>query len=78
MGIKTIGDLARSDPNLLTEAFGVMGIQLCLMSHGIDDSEVEEIEGIKSVSHEITSERRQVFSLVAGYFRETAYEHMLE
>jgi len=56
MGIKTIGDLARYDPTVLTENFGVMGTQLYLMAHGIDKSEVEEKSEIKSISRNITFE----------------------
>jgi DNA polymerase IV (DinB-like DNA polymerase) len=54
MGIKTIGDLARSDPSALVETFGVMGNQLYLMAHGIDRSEVEERSEIKSVGRDVT------------------------
>ena len=54
MGIKTIGDLARSDASALVEAFGVMGNQLYLMAHGIDRSEVEERSEIKSIGRDIT------------------------
>jgi DNA polymerase IV (DinB-like DNA polymerase) len=56
MGIKTIGDLARYDPAVLTETFGVMGTQIYLMAHGVDKSEVEERGEIKSISREITFE----------------------
>ena len=56
MGIETIGDLANYDPTVLTENFGVMGIQLYLMAHGIDRSEVEERGGVKSISRELTFE----------------------
>jgi DNA polymerase IV (DinB-like DNA polymerase) len=56
MGIETIGDLARYDPSVLTENFGVMGTQLYLMAHGIDRSEVQEREGVKSISRDITFE----------------------
>jgi len=56
MGIKTIGDLARYDPTVLAETFGVMGTQIYLMAHGIDKSEVEERGEIKSISREITFE----------------------
>jgi DNA polymerase IV (DinB-like DNA polymerase) len=56
MGIKTIGDLARYDPTVLAENFGVMGTQVYLMAHGIDKSEVEERSEIKSISREITFE----------------------
>jgi DNA polymerase IV (DinB-like DNA polymerase) len=54
MGIKTIGDLARHDPTVLAEAFGVMGTQLYLLAHGIDKSEVEEQRQIKSISRDTT------------------------
>jgi len=56
LGIKTIGDLARYDPTVLAENFGVMGTQLFLMAHGIDRSKVEERGEIKSLSREITFE----------------------
>ena len=54
MGIKTIGDLARYDPAVLTESFGVMGTQLHLMAHGIDRSEVEERREIRSIGRDVT------------------------
>ena len=56
MGIKTIGDLARYDPTVLAETFGVMGTQIYLMAHGIDKSEVEERGEIKSISRDVTFE----------------------
>jgi DNA polymerase IV (DinB-like DNA polymerase) len=56
MGIKTIGDLARYDPTVLAEAFGVMGTQIYLMAHGIDRSEVQERGEIKSISRDTTFE----------------------
>jgi len=56
MGIKTIGDLARCDPTMLAETFGVMGTQMYLMAHGIDKSEVEERGEIKSISRDVTFE----------------------
>jgi DNA polymerase IV (DinB-like DNA polymerase) len=56
MGIKTIGDLARCDPTVLAQAFGVMGTQIYLMAHGIDRSEVQERSEIKSVSRDTTFE----------------------
>jgi len=55
-GIATIGDLARHDPAVLTETFGVMGTQIYLMAHGIDKSEVEERGEMKSISRETTFE----------------------
>jgi DNA polymerase IV (DinB-like DNA polymerase) len=57
IGVKTIGDLARSDPTVLTEMFGVIGAQMYLMAHGIDKSEVEERSEVKSISRETTFEQ---------------------
>lgn len=56
LGINTIGDLARFDAEVLKSMFGVMGWQLHLMARGLDESPVEEREGIKSTSHETTFE----------------------
>ena len=57
IGIHTIGDLARYDPALLTEAFGSMGSQMHLMARGIDQSEVEPRTEVKSIRRETTFER---------------------
>jgi DNA polymerase IV (DinB-like DNA polymerase) len=57
MGVNTIGDLARYDPTVLAEAFGVMGTQMHLMARGIDRSEVEARTDVKSISHETTFEQ---------------------
>ena len=56
IGIKTVGELAQYDPAILNEMFGVMGLQMHLMARGIDNSEVEERTGVKSISHETTFE----------------------
>jgi DNA polymerase IV (DinB-like DNA polymerase) len=56
MGINTISDLARYDPTVLAEKFGVMGTQMHLMARGIDRSEVEARTEVKSISHETTFE----------------------
>lgn len=56
LGIKTVGDLARYDPTALASMFGVMGMQMHLNAKGVDQSEVKEREGLKSISHEITFE----------------------
>lgn len=56
MGVNTIGDLARYDPTMLAEAFGVMGTQMHLSARGIDRSEVEARTEVKSISHETTFE----------------------
>jgi len=54
IGIETIGDLAQHDPSVLTEIFGTAGVQMYLMAHGIDKSEVEERGEVKSISRDIT------------------------
>jgi DNA polymerase IV (archaeal DinB-like DNA polymerase) len=56
LGVNTIGDLARFDPTVLGEMFGVAGMQMFLMAQGIDRSEVEERTEVKSISHESTFE----------------------
>ena len=56
LGVNTIGDLARYDPNVLIEKFGAMGAQMYLMAHGIDNSEVEQRTEVKSMSRETTFE----------------------
>ena len=56
IGVNTIGDLARYDPTVLAEAFGIMGTQMHLMARGIDRSEVEARTEVKSISHETTFE----------------------
>ena len=75
MGIKTIGDLARYDPTVLAETFGVIGTQLYLMAHGIDKSEVEEQRQIKSISRDITFEEdTSDFNLVLDTLEKLAEE----
>jgi DNA polymerase IV (DinB-like DNA polymerase) len=57
MGVNTIGDLARYDPTVLVDTFGVMGAQMHLMARGIDRSDVETRTEVKSISHETTFEK---------------------
>jgi DNA polymerase IV (DinB-like DNA polymerase) len=57
LGIKTIGDLARYDPSVLAEKFGVMGRQLYLYAQGIDRSEVETRREVKSIGRNVTFEK---------------------
>ena len=56
LGLNTIGELAKYDSSRLTAMFGVMGWQMHSMALGVDESEVEEREGVKSISHETTFE----------------------
>ncbi len=57
MEIETIGDLARYDPSVLVEKFGVMGKQLYLHAQGIDRSEVGLRGEVKSIGRNITFEK---------------------
>jgi len=56
LGIKTISDLARYDPSVLVEKFGVMGTQLYLFAQGIDRSEVGLRGSVKSIGRHLTFE----------------------
>ncbi|HEX7645345.1 MAG TPA: DNA polymerase IV [Burkholderiaceae bacterium] len=58
LDIHTIGDLARADPALLQEHFGLSYAQwLHAASHGLDDRPVETKSDTKSISRETTFER---------------------
>jgi DNA polymerase-4 len=54
LGIRTIGDLSRFPADVLERNFGKHGTHLHLLSHGIDDREVEVIREVKSIGHEET------------------------
>ncbi len=54
IGITTIGDLAKYDIQSLIGRYGQGAFSLQAIARGIDDSEVEERDGMKSVSREIT------------------------
>lgn len=54
--LRTLGDLARLDPEVLAHAFGVHGRSLAARAVGADRGEVEERERPKSVSRECTFE----------------------
>jgi len=55
MGVKTIGDLARSDVMFFIDKFGVMGRRYHQWAHGVYDSEVMEGKGVRrSLGHEST------------------------
>lgn len=57
MGIKTIGELANYDVQLLISRFGKFGLVIHEMSHGIDNREVKEKEFVKSISKEDTFDK---------------------
>ncbi len=86
LGVNTIGDLAKFDPAVLQSMFGVMGWQLRQNAQGIDDSEVQEREGIKSTSHETTFEEdtadpavilKALDDLCVGVIKEVETQHLL-
>jgi nucleotidyltransferase/DNA polymerase involved in DNA repair len=54
MGIITIGELAKTDLGKIKEVFGKNGEYFRQLANGIDDSEVDTSEKIKSVSNEVT------------------------
>jgi DNA polymerase IV (DinB-like DNA polymerase) len=56
LGMRTIGDLAHSDPAVLRDYFGRLGEQFHLMARGIDASDVQERDSVKSISREVTFE----------------------
>ena len=56
LGIRTIGDLASIDVQELTGLFGKWGAVIRDLAQGIDDREVRQEEGYKSISREITFE----------------------
>lgn len=57
LGIKTIGDLARYDPSVLVDKFGILGTQLYLYAQGQDRSEVGFEGEVKSIGRSITFEK---------------------
>jgi len=86
LGVNTIGNLATYDASTLTGMFGVMGWQMHLLARGIDKSEVEEREGVKSVSHETTFEEdtadadailQELNELSVEVQKETENQHLL-
>lgn len=54
MGVLTVGDLARRDVQDLIARFGRAGVLIHRLARGIDDGEVQDREGCKSVSRETT------------------------
>jgi DNA polymerase-4 len=60
MGVKTIGDLAKSDKKLLSGVFGKQGELLFCYANGLEDSAVRSMEdkrAVKSVGNGITFKR---------------------
>lgn len=57
LGITTIGQLGRADPNVLLESFGEFGKELFLLANGMDNSKIEENYTTLSIGRERTFER---------------------
>ncbi|PMB02753.1 DNA polymerase IV [Fischerella thermalis CCMEE 5273] len=59
MGIRTIGDLAQTDPNRLAHRFGVIGQVLHQSANGIDPSPVDphSLDRSQSIGHQFTLPR---------------------
>lgn len=54
IGLRTIGDIAKSDVNRLIDLFGKGGYEICMMARGADEREIEDYYEPKSISREIT------------------------
>jgi len=82
IGIKTIGDLADYDIQSLIGRFGQGAISLQAIARGIDESEVEEHDGMKSVSRERTFDNdtsdTQVISLTMDTLAREVHRSLVE
>jgi DNA polymerase-4 len=54
LGVKTIGDLRRFPPEILTKRLGKQGLHLHLLANGVDERDVEAERELKSMGHEET------------------------
>lgn len=54
LGIYKLGDLARTNPDLLLREFGIMGRSLWERANGIDETPIQSSWGIKSISRNLT------------------------
>ena len=60
MGVSTVSELARSDPMVLIDEFGVAGKELYMLAHGVDDSKIVERYEALSVGRERTLDKDAV------------------
>lgn len=74
MGFKTVGDIARSDVNVLKKRFGVIGEELWYHTHGIDMSLIQDKKKYKPLSRSYGI--GQV--MFQDYFKDTASQIILE
>lgn len=56
LGIRTVGDLAASDIQLLIGRFGNSAVALQMLASGTDTSQLEDHKGVRSISRETTFE----------------------
>lgn len=71
LGVKTIGDLARTPEALLCGHFGERGRHLYALARGVDEREVRRDDEMKSVSHEHTFEtdtedKRRIYDVLSA------------
>ena len=59
-GVSTVSELARSDPMVLIDEFGVAGKELYMLAHGVDDSKIVERYEALSVGRERTLDKDAV------------------
>ena len=74
MGFKTIGDIAKSDVNILKKKFGIIGEELWYHTHGIDMSLIQDKKKYKPLSRSYGI--GQV--MFQDYFKETGTQIILE
>jgi DNA polymerase IV (DinB-like DNA polymerase) len=85
LGIRTVGDLAAVDIQVLLCRFGRGAVHLLELARGIDNGELEEYDGIKSVSRETTFDAdtsdillllTSLEGLVASIYQNLTEEHL--
>ncbi|MDE1869124.1 MAG: DNA polymerase IV [Candidatus Micrarchaeota archaeon] len=79
MGIDTIGKLAKADPNVLIDNFGIFGKELYQLANGIDTSRVEDKYTILSIGRERTLQKETTdMKVVESMIKELAKEAIEE
>lgn len=56
LGIRTVGDLAAADIQMLIGRFGHSAVSLHMLASGTDTSQLEDYKGVRSISRETTFE----------------------
>lgn len=79
LGIKTIGDLARTDKEFIVKKFGKMGVMMHNFANGIDDSPVNPIiEKPKSIGNSVTlpkdaTSEEEIYKVVLALCEQVSY-----